>query len=96
MVWAANPGVKAVCNFRLLRVSNFREHQTTAVFDLKLMVGGGLHKEVLDESGFRAYCVEVDWGLSFLSVHQACVACAAQCSTAGAALALILRTKLFS
>ena len=32
------------------------------------MVGGGEHKVVLDESGFRAYCVNVDWGLNFLSV----------------------------
>ena len=53
----------------------------------------GKHKVVVDEGGFSVFCVEVDWGLSFLSVH---LACAAQCSTAGAALALILRTKLFS
>ena len=32
------------------------------------MVGGGEHKVVLDESGFRAYCVDVDWMLNFLSV----------------------------
>ncbi len=33
------------------------------------MVRGGEHNVVLDERGFRAYCVEVDWGLNFLSVH---------------------------
>jgi len=38
----------------LLRASNLCEHQTKAVFDLKLMVGWGEHKVVLDESGFRA------------------------------------------
>jgi len=54
-----------VCIFRLFRVSNLREHHTKAVFDLNLMVGGGEHKVVLDESGFRAYCVDVDWGLNF-------------------------------
>ena len=32
------------------------------------MVGGVQHKVVLDESGFRAYCVAVDWGLNFLLV----------------------------
>ena len=39
-----------------------------AVFELKLMVGWGEHKVVLDEGGFRPYCVGVDWGLNFLSV----------------------------
>ena len=33
------------------------------------MVGGGEHKVVLDESGFRAYSADVDWGLNFLSVN---------------------------
>ena len=42
-----------MCIFRLFRVSNLFEHQTKAVFDLKSMVGGGKHKVVLDESGFR-------------------------------------------
>ncbi len=32
------------------------------------MVGWGEHKVVLDESGFRAYCVEADRGLKVLSV----------------------------
>ena len=32
------------------------------------MVGGSEHKVVLDESGFRAYCGDVDWGSNFLSV----------------------------
>ena len=49
-----------MCNFRLLRVSNLCEHQTKAVFGLKLMVGGGEHKVVLDKSGFRVYSDEVD------------------------------------
>jgi len=49
-------------------ISNLCENQTKAVFDLKLMVGGGEHEVVLDESGFCAYCGDVDWGLNFLSV----------------------------
>jgi len=36
-----------------LRASNLCEHQTKAVFDLKLMVGGSEHKVVLDQGGFR-------------------------------------------
>ncbi len=32
------------------------------------MVRGGKHKVVLDESGFRANCVDVDLGVNFLSV----------------------------
>jgi len=62
-----------VCNFCLLRVSNLCEHQTKAVFGLKLMVGGGEHKVVLDESGLRMYCAGVDRGLNFLSVKEASV-----------------------
>ncbi len=48
--------------FRMLRVSNLREHQTKAVFDLKLIVGWGEHKVVLGKIGCRAYrvCVGVD------------------------------------
>ena len=61
-----------MCIFRLLRVSNLCEQRTNAVFDLKLMVGGVQHKVVLDESGFSAYRVEVDWGLNFLSVSSCC------------------------
>ena len=38
------------------------------VFDLKLNVGWGLQRVALDESGCRAYCVDVDWMLNFLSV----------------------------
>ena len=41
VVWCAKSGLQAGCNFRLLRVSNLCEHQTKAVFGLKLMVGGG-------------------------------------------------------
>ena len=67
MVRAANSGLQAVCNFRLLRASNLCEHQTKVVFELKLVVGGGEHKVVFDESGFRAYCMRVARGLSFLS-----------------------------
>ena len=59
-----------MCIFSLLRVSNLCEHQTKAVFDLKLMVGLGEHKVVLDESGFRAYCFDVDWGLNFCSYRE--------------------------
>ena len=65
MVWSAKSVLQAVCNFCLLRVSNLCEHHTKAVFDQKLMVGGGEHKVVLDESGCRAY--DVDWALNFLS-----------------------------
>ena len=68
VVWAANAGLQAVCNFRLCRASNLCEHHTKAAFDLQLMVGGGEHKGVLDESEFRVCCVGVDWGLNFLSV----------------------------
>ena len=32
------------------------------------MVGGSEHKVVLDKSGSRVYCVDVDCGLYFLSV----------------------------
>ena len=56
-----------MCNLRLLRVSNLCEHQTKAVFDLKLIVGWGEHKVVVNEGGFIVYSVEVDWGLNFLS-----------------------------
>ncbi len=41
-------------------ISNLCENQTKAVFDLKLMVGGGEHEVVLDESGFCAYSTVVD------------------------------------
>ena len=57
-----------MCNFWLLRVSNLCEHQTSAVFDQKLMVGLGEHKVVLDESGFRECSADADWGLNSLSV----------------------------
>ena len=63
VVWAAESGLQAVCNVRLLRASNLCEHQTKVVFDLKFMVGGGEHKVVFDKSGFRGYCVGVDYGL---------------------------------
>ena len=53
----------------MFRVSNLCEHRTEAVFELKSKVGGGEHKVVLDESGFRAYSADVDWGLNFLSVN---------------------------
>jgi len=39
-----------------------------AVFDPKLMVGGGYHEVVFDESGFLGDCVGVDWGLIFLCI----------------------------
>ena len=71
MVWAANSGLQALCIFRLLRVSNLCEHRTKVVFELKLMVGWGEHKVVLDKRGFRGYCVGVDLGLNFLSVPPA-------------------------
>ena len=71
VVWAAKSVLQALCIFRLVRVSNLCEHQTKAAFDLKLMVGGGEHKVVLDESGLRVYCVDVSWGLNFLSVGTA-------------------------
>ena len=39
-VWSAKSGLQALCICHLLRVSNLGEHQTKAVFDLKLMIGG--------------------------------------------------------
>ena len=54
--------------FFLLLVSKLCEDQTKAVFDLKLMVGGGEHKMVFEESVFRVYCDGGDWGLNFQSV----------------------------
>ena len=39
--WCAKSGLQAVCIFRLFRVSNLCEHQTIAVFDLKVRVGWG-------------------------------------------------------
>ncbi len=52
--WCAKSALQALCISHLLRVLNLCEHQTRAVFGLKLIVGWGLHKVVLDESGFRA------------------------------------------
>ena len=69
MVWAANSGLQALCIFRLLRVSNLCEDRTKAVVDLKLMVGWGEHKVVLDKHRFRVYNWEVDWGPNFVSVE---------------------------
>ena len=68
--WCAKSGLQAVCNFPQLHATNLCEHQTKAVFDLKLMVGLGEHKVVLDESGFSAYCFDVDWGLNFCSYRE--------------------------
>ncbi len=59
-----------MCIFYLFRLSKLCEHRTKAVFDPKLIVGGDQHKVVLDKSGFRAYCVVVDWGLNFLSALE--------------------------
>ena len=58
-----------MCNFRLLRVSKLSEHRTKAVFALKLMVGGGEHKEVIDKSGFGAYNF-MNVGVNFLCVNK--------------------------
>ncbi len=66
--WCAKSALQALCISHLLRASNLCEHQTKTVFDLKLMVGDGEHKVVLDESGFSAYSIVMDWGLNFLSV----------------------------
>ena len=67
MLWAANAVLfYALCIFRLLRVSNLCEHQTKAVFDLKLMVRGVKHKSVLDKRRFRAYYDREGWRLNFL------------------------------
>jgi len=52
----------------ILRVLNLCEHRTNAVFDQKFIVGWSYYKIVLDASGFRAYCVDVNWGFDFLSV----------------------------
>ena len=40
--------------------------RTKVVFDQKPMVGRGEQKVAFDKSGFRAYCVDVDWGVNFL------------------------------
>lgn len=69
MVWSAKSVSQAVCNFRLLRVSNFCEHRTKADFEHNLIVGWGEHAGVVDKSGSRAYCVSVDSELNFLSVE---------------------------
>ena len=55
VVRAANSGLHASCILRLLRISKLAKNQSKAVFDLKLLVGGALHKVVLDERGFSAY-----------------------------------------
>ncbi len=68
VVWCAKSGLQAVRIFRMLGASKLCEHQSKVFFELKSMFGWGVHKAVLDESGFSAYCVDVDWGLNFLSV----------------------------
>ena len=55
VVWAAKSELQALSIFRWSHVTNIFEHQTKAVFHLKLMVGWGEYKVVLDESGLRAY-----------------------------------------
>ena len=68
VVRAANSGLHASCILRLLRISKLAKNQSKAVFDLKLLVGGALHKVVPDHSGFRVYCLDVDWVLNFLFI----------------------------
>ena len=68
LVWSSKSVLQLLCIFWLLRVSNLSKNQTKAVFDLKLMVGWGEHKVVLDKSWFRVYYIEVIWGLNCLSV----------------------------
>ena len=68
VVWAAKSELQALSIFRWSHVTNIFEHQTKAVFHLKLMVGWGEHKVVLDESGIRVYCLHVNWGLNFVSL----------------------------
>ena len=63
LVRAAISGLYALCIFRLLRVSNLCAHRTKAVFGLKLRVGWGEHKVVLDKRRFRVYCVGVGVGV---------------------------------
>ena len=82
LVRCAKSVLQAVYISRLLRVSNLCEHQTTAVIDLKLMVGWGEHKVVLDESEFSACRVDVAWGLNFLSVKINSVIATFLCSEA--------------
>ena len=50
VVRAAKSVLQALCISRF-HVSNLCEHRTKVVFGLELMVGGGEHKVVLDESG---------------------------------------------
>ena len=71
MVWAGLP----IPDCRQCAISSCSGYQISAntekkaVFDQKLMVGWGLEKVVLDESGFSAYRVGADRGLNFLSVR---------------------------
>jgi len=57
VVWCAKSGLQAVRIFRMLGASKLCEHQSKVFFELKLKVGWVEYKGVLDESGFRAYCV---------------------------------------
>jgi len=63
LVRTAKSGLQALCIFCMFRVSNLCEHRTKAVFGLKLRVGWGEHKVVLDKRGFRVYCVGVGVGV---------------------------------
>ena len=45
------------------RTKSLLEHNEASIRPLS----ESQHKVVLDESGFSAYCVDVDWGLNFLS-----------------------------
>ena len=51
------PDCRHCAFFLLSRVLNLSKNRMKTVFDLKLMVGLGEHKVVLDESGFRVYSV---------------------------------------
>ena len=60
LVWSAKSVLQAACIFRLLRASNLCEHRTKVVLELKLMVGWGEHKVVLDKSRCSWYYVRVN------------------------------------
>ena len=55
--------------FCLLRASNLSKNRTRVVFGLKLMVGGGEHKLVLDKINFKLYYMDVVWSLKAMRMR---------------------------
>ena len=63
-----NPDCRQCAFYACYAQKRFCEHRRSVVFELKLMVGWGEHKRVVDESGFRVYSADLNWGLNFVSV----------------------------